>query len=150
MDELSKLIDQLVQQKTFSLDAVEQVNALREKAKEVEKNLTFAQSALESKRREILQLEHKVSSRDDVIQKWEDREKALQAREAKMSALEQEVAVSTATARVWDEAMRRMLANRTLRETVTSSVPVVRSYGSSSGEVVEHHNKTDTVTREEA
>lgn len=149
MDELTKAIDKLVEQKTFSLDAVGAIKDLRDKASSCETRLKSAEERIAAREMELRQRDSTIVARDAEIKKWADREAAIVAREAKMAELEQRAAVEWAKAQVWDSCFARLFGNRVVRETVTSSVPIEQSYSGGGGSFVSHHTKTDQVVREE-
>lgn len=124
-DELTKMIDNLVETKTFGLDAIDGVKALRDKAADLEKKLKAADTANVEARRNTLELEGINKTQTDRLVAWEKRLFDLTTREAKITDLEKTVAVETTRAATLDSCMSRMLANRSVRESFTSSVPLV-------------------------
>ena len=148
-DKLTDLIAEIVKEKTFSLEAVQAIEQIRAKAATLELNLQGAREETRRAESEIAALSAERAAHRTAETTLEARQKAVAEREKKMTDLERETAVSKAEARVLDNCLSRLLGNRQIRETITSSVPIQENY-SGGGSHVSHHTKTDNVTREEA
>lgn len=148
-DKLTDLISEMVREKTFSLEAVQAIEQIRSRASELEARLAAANDALASKDKQIAKYAAEESERSADRERLKTQLVALAEREKKITELERGTAVAQAEARVLDRCLDRLLGNRIIRETLTSSVPIARQYSGGGGDFVEHHTKTDTVTREQ-
>jgi len=119
-------IDKAVEEKTFSLDALKAIQAIKEQAEKLGKDLKYAQSNLE---RSKIDTERERSAKDraeKTVQEWEKRESDLKARETKVTELEKQAAVAMAVSAAQLNMFGMVFANRTLRENImeTASKPV--------------------------
>lgn len=137
-DNLVELIDTLVTQSTFSLDAVKGIEALRVSAAKSQYDLDTYQRMYREKSNEFDQLGTRYN---DLIKRATD----IEAREKATSALELKVAVAEARAAVYSEVVGKMFGNRILREQalVGHVVPTPQGYPSL-------HSTSDRKTVEEA
>jgi hypothetical protein len=148
-DELTKMIDTLVETKTFGLDAIDGVKALRDKAADLEKKLIAAGVAAANTSEAVAKQNAAINQQLATIAAWEKREAELRAREAKMTELEKSVAVESAKSFVWDTCFSRLFANRVVRESTTSNIPTSYCPPGSSYPVTQWNTETKGVTREE-
>ena len=147
---LTIAIDKIVTEKTFSMDGVKAIEALREKAETQFQALT---AEIEFSK----MLRHDLREKDDRIKAYEAREARLAKREEDLSkrevaitALEKDTAVANAKFNVLDSFTGRLLANRIVRETILNTQPIQMGATSSSpGYVVNYEAKRD-VTSEQA
>jgi hypothetical protein len=149
MNELTNLIDTLVQQKTFSLEAVGLIKDLRDKAADLENKLKNSQVNGEHQRRDIQNNEAAIRRQNDELAKWAKREADIQAREAKMTELEKMVAVETTRATVYSVCMDKMLANRIVRESIQHSEPHTYIRPGDSYPQTTYQTRTQDTSREE-
>lgn len=137
MDDLTKAIDKLLNEKTFTVEAVRGIEELRKRAERMEQELkgTTDLSAKYEKESEKLRSENAV---------LKAREAALAEREKKMTDLERTAAVEAAKTAVWSECFTKIFANRVVREHVNDSVPLMNQQG-----YVQRDYSSKDVTREE-
>jgi len=115
MADLTTLIEKLVEEKTFSLDAVAAIQTIRQKAVDLEKQLSQALTSADAYKDKLdaITFEHSrlIARENSVIE-----------REKKMVELEKAVAVSDAVRAAQKDMFDRMFANRVVRESnITSS-----------------------------
>jgi len=142
-------IDDLVEKKTFSLDALKAIQDLRAKA---EKSLeTEAQNAAK-----ITSQADNLSKLSAEINAWQSKDAALKAREdavakreAAITRLELETAVANAGMNVMRETVSMFLRNRVVREDIVSSTPVGVPGGGGGPGYIQNAPKTENITREE-
>jgi hypothetical protein len=117
-DTLVQMIETLVQEKTFSLDALEAIKVLRDKAVKLQEELDATKRMLESinAAREVLSTEktHLLMQLDT----WIKRESDLLARERNMFALEQRTAVAEAKADAFLMSMKITFAPNLVRNSL--------------------------------
>jgi len=151
MSELIDLIDRMVVEKTFSLDALEVVKKLKEKAEKLESDLKSANAAatnwkqsLDARKAEVLQLQAEIAW-------WVKRENDLKSRELQITALEQKVAV--AEARYWtqNETVSMFLKLPSVRRNITETIGhvVPPSGGLTYPTVYQAQDRTETVETQE-
>jgi len=123
---LTSYIDKVVHEKTFSLEAVQAINDIKEHATTLEVNLKNRTNDLERRKWEINQHEAKIHSLETQVKDWQKREADLKAREVKITELEKDRAVAIAVQSNSMECMRMMLANRIVRENIQESIPLMQ------------------------
>lgn len=124
---LTALIDDLIREKTFSLEAVDAIKALRDKAKALEDGLYVSRTDLEKERGKVTTLESEKSA-------WKARESAVASRDAavaerekKITELEKSSAVAAAKSEIWSDAFHTIFKNTVVRRNVSSNVPLMAS-----------------------
>lgn len=119
-DNLVQMIESLVQEQTFSLDAVEAIKALRDKAESLQQTLAETQTKLEARRDQIASMTAEKSSLSTELDSWTQRESELQKRERNIFALEMKAAVAEARADAWQTSMKITFAPNLVRNAVQS------------------------------
>lgn len=119
-DNLVQMIETLVQEKTFSLDALEAIKALRDKAESLQRTLAETQTNLAAQR----DLSASLTAERDAIRAelnlWKARETELEKRERSIFALELKAAVAEAKAEAWQTSMKITFAPNLVRNSVQS------------------------------
>lgn len=143
-DQLTKCIDEIVSEKSLSMEVLKKVYELKEahtllqkNHEEVYQNLNDANKGWSDARTRIVNLETQVSKYENVL----ERERKIELAEALLK-VRQEQAQSERNLAV--ELFKTVFANTTVRKTVNSSVPVgvpssgyVSNYNGSHSETVE-------------
>lgn len=142
MDDLTKAIDKLLNEKTFTVEAVRGIEELRKRAADLHSQLARTQEL----QREYSD-KYAIAAGENAILKA--RENAVAEREKKMTELEMKAAVESAKAQVWDQCFGRIFANRIVREHVNDSVPVLQTYSGGGSSIVRDYSSKD-ITREES
>jgi len=133
------LINELVEQKTFSLDALDRVKTLRDQVGELEMKrdtLMGQNDTLQRENNRVKTIESSLS----------ERERAVTEREKNITTLERETAVAKAESAVYRDVVTRMFANRIVREANTTSQYVASSQPGMGPLLMPN---SSTVTREE-
>ena len=124
-DTLVQMIETLVQEKTFSLDALEAIKVLRDKAVKLQEELdatkrTLAESraAREALNAEKTTLNAEKTTLNEQLNGWTTRETELLNREKTMFALEQRTAVAEAKADAFLTSMKITFAPNLVRNSV--------------------------------
>lgn len=145
------LIDKAVEEKTFSLDALIAVQRIKEEATKLEKDLRYARSSIESYKIDLGREQAKRNTAEENVKKWQEREAALVAREAKITELELKTAVAEAESRVYASITDKMFANRILRENVVVSAtrPIIAPGQSYQSGTASETSSTNTERRED-
>jgi len=123
-DKLTDVIDEMVRNKTFSLDALEAVKGLKDRAIEQEKKIERLDSLLATRAESEARLRAENSTLQRTIDDHAKNEISLREREAKVLTLELAEARSTATAGALREAFGIVFKNTTIRESVQRSTAV--------------------------
>lgn len=144
-NQLSNLIDKMVQEKTFSLDALTAIQKLRESALEMERTIALLREDREAQRIVGEELNRKLHEANLQLANIAIREKSVEEREAKIFALEKSEAVANAKSSTLDSMFDRIFRNTIVRETINRDVPLTRSYGNNAGDTVERHQVRTTV-----
>jgi hypothetical protein len=112
------LIDDLVASKTFSLDALEAVRQLKDKAVELERQLERRNQEVADLKETKLHLENKVREQRALVDAIDAREKAVIGRESQIHTVEMARAVSDARAATFEQAMKIVFAPNMVRNMV--------------------------------
>lgn len=121
---LTKAIDEIVNEKTFTVEAVDAIKNLRDRAEILERNLEAAEKKGDLQDKVITDLNKSVDIFKTREAELTKREREVTEREKNMITLEKTTAVAEAKAGVWDECLKRLLGNRILRENFNKSIPV--------------------------
>lgn len=126
--ELTNAIDQIIQQKTFSLEGVDAIKTLKIKALALEESVI-------AKDRRIAELEQlrkdfsaDITTLNDALKIARMREDSLVKREANIAQLERTSAVADARSGCYTDIFNKMFANRQFREHVIESTQVPVPY----------------------
>ncbi len=120
MEKLTQLIDDIVEQKTFSMDGIEGVKRIRDRAATLESQATEDKKLRQKDTETIRELRAESIRFTECIAKWNKRESELQEREAKMIGLEKGAAVSEAKADTFKKCFGFVFRNtETVAETKT-------------------------------
>ncbi len=141
MDELTQLIDKMVHEKTFSMEGVEAVKALRDKAQDMEAELTRIKAGYEREKQQVSAWERKNGAAENRLKAWEAREQALQKRELTMTELEKAAAVARAKEETFRECVGLVFRNSTLRREMFGQQPIADNSGFAT-----QQPKSETVT----
>jgi len=128
-EKLTKLIDDLVNQKTFSLDGLKAVEELRKRACDLERTLENAHGRIISMEGVLTETSTELAilrGRENEIVK---KDAAIKARESAIFELEKGKAVADAKSEVWSGIFHTIFKNTVVRENVTRSLPVTNQYG---------------------
>lgn len=144
---LTDIIDTIVSEKTFTAEGLRAIENIRGRAETLETQLTIANGHIQTLNKEAAEKGNEISR----LKKRENdlllREGAVAEREKKMTALEMSSAVAQAKSDVLDKVVSGMLANRQIRESIVSSVPVFEPYHGGGGSW-STRSRSDDVTRE--
>ena len=148
MEDLVKQIDLLVEKKTFNLDALDAIKALRTTAEEQEKKINFLESYKKEHLVTIARLENAVRKKDEEILALTKREAEIENRERNVFNLEKQTAVSNAVSDAYKDIFGKMFVNRQFREVIVDSatkpIPTGNGYPT-----IMNESSTKTTTREE-
>lgn len=115
---LAQMIDKLVEEKTFKLEGLQAIGHLKKEAQEVEARLKYCQDSLERALKgnnELSRAKLEVErERDALLKRIAD----VEAREAKVSQVEQVGAVNAAVANTLRECFQTVFKNTIIRESV--------------------------------
>lgn len=122
--DIIEIVDKLIQEKTFSLDALSAIEELKEKAAELGNSLSEAQDACNQYDSDLTKSESHLASASLDIEHWEKRESELKEREANVFLNERAKAVAQARAEVFDHCFKTVFANVTIRRNISRQVAV--------------------------
>lgn len=144
MDELTKLIDQMVQEKTFSMEAVSAINVLREKAEAMEETIKVSKEAHEDCAKRYNELSDEKSKLQNQLSTWKIRESEIAKRETYIQQLETAKEVSKAKEDTFRECVTLIFRNTLVRDDMFGTKPMADSSG-----YVTPQNTSETNTRSE-
>ena len=149
MNDILKQIDQLVADKTFSLDALEGVKNIRDALIKAESKSEQLQKECDDHIKELTRLRAKI----------EEEQVKNASLNAKLGAMELTVAAGQeaiytaqkheAVANAWKEAMQTVFKPNTVRETVNRSIPIPINPGNGGASYVTTYGETTNVIRED-
>lgn len=129
MEKLTQLIDELVSEKTFNLDAVEGIQKLRERAEALETKSVSLEEKLEKEEGKSVK---EIVKNDKLLQElseWRSRESSLSEREKKITELEKAKAVAQAESATFEKCVGLVFRNTMLRKDAFGQVPVADNNG---------------------
>lgn len=144
MSELTDMIDKMVAEKTFTLEGVEAIKKLRDRAAEQEGAITKLKELDEEHRRELARVRTELASAKEKNTYWAGREEAIAGREKVMSNVEKNGAVAEAVAAAYKDAMSIVFKPNMVRESVFRNRNEPLPPGGSYGQVMMSDNETST------
>ena len=144
-EKLTTLIDEIVHEKTFSLEAVNAVTNLRDTAEALESQVRILTKKNKTNEENAKIHEIRVSKLRNEVEDWKKREADLIVREMKILNLELGTAVSNAKAETYKECVSLIFRNETVRKEMFGSIPVSIDGGYPT---VQSTNETITETKE--
>ncbi len=121
-EDLLKSIETLVTEGTFTLEALEGIKDLKNKAEKLASELDKTKKDLASSEESNSRLSDVVSTLQKRNNELSARESAVEAREAQVTILEKVAAVAQAESAVWEKATRIVFAPNTTRETIVRNL----------------------------
>lgn len=146
MEKITEMIDALVAEKTFSLEGVKAIEAVRAKAESLQKTLEMTTTERDNIRKERDIERNRAEQNAATVKQWEARETAIAAREKTMNDCEKKAAVSDATAGTFRECFSMVFRNFSVNESITKSVPVPQGPGMYPATMTETSHSTVTKT----
>lgn len=148
MNDILKQIDQLVADKTFSLDALEGVKNIRDALIKAEAKNEQLQKECDDHIKELTRLRTKI----------EEQQKSISDMTAEIVMMKSTVAAGQealynaqkheAVAQAWKEAMQTVFKPNMIRESVSRSIPVAVQSGPSNS-YVQNYSDSSNIIREE-
>lgn len=123
---LEQIIDKMVADKTFSLDAMEAVKKLKDTAAKTASDLEVARRELKDSKQYAETLSSTLSSVRAELSAWTTRDASLTKREAEITQLEKTAAVEAARAEAFRWSMSTVFAPNVVRT-------AVQKFGSAAG-----------------
>lgn len=145
---LTELIDQLVNEKTFSLEGVKAIEQMRQKAEQQQAKIEALAARSAEQVTEIAQLKADNERKAAELTEIKKREADLKVRETAVAAHETLAAVSKAEAAAYKHSMEIVFKPNTVREKIVNTIPLSQNM-QGGGSYVAGYSKTDEVTREE-
>lgn len=146
-DELTKLIDNLVEQKTFGLDALGPIKDLRDRAAKQEAALKESSDRIGKLEALGYQKDNKIKLLESDVRDWAQRQAEIENRERKVFELEKASAVAVAQSGVWSDAFHTIFKNTITRESINRSSPIAVN-SSGGGSYVSNYETKENVVRE--
>ncbi|SFT11580.1 hypothetical protein [Methylobacterium sp. yr668] len=120
---LATAIDELVEKRTFGLDALGAIKGLRDKAIEQDARIDELLARVEERDQVIGGLRHEKAQVQAALDAMKAREAEMSAREAKTRDLELKEASATARATAYGEVFGTIFRNVTVRENAIRQLP---------------------------
>lgn len=147
--ELSALISKTVEEQTFSLDAVKAIGAIRDRAIALEEKLSERETMIAQRDETISQQRKELAETEKKSNALRELEISIIKREANITALEKQVAVSLAESKILDSVVTRVFANRMVREDTITSTPIMNNGINGSPGFVSNYDTRNTIARTE-
>lgn len=148
MSDILKMIDELVEQKTFSLDALSAIKALREEAKVQAAEIVKLKDSVKYQEAEKQRFERDLRHAESKLDKIAAREQAVAERESKITQLELDKAVASASLTSFKEACGMFLKNTIVRESVSSNARRPMPGPTGSYPIISDESGSESRTRE--
>lgn len=113
---LQAALDELIGQKTFSLEAVEAIKAMSDENAALKLKLETSTKALDDKTQESIKYQSTLGIVKDELKKLQDREFHLDRREAEITKLECSVITEKAVAAAYKDAMQIVFKNPVMQQ----------------------------------
>lgn len=120
---LTDAIDQLVNEKTFNLDALTAIQELKTKAVAQDRRIQAQDETIAYRDSELARMKGQISTLQREAEKAAGREAELVQREGRVRELELKEAVSTAKGETLEKVFGTIFANVKVRETATRQLP---------------------------
>lgn len=124
-DSLIAQINRLVEEKTFSLDALSAIEGIKNAAQSAQKELEAAREELKNERANSLRLGEIVAQNIAAGSELAKRVAAVEAREKVMTELEKKAAIADAVSSAQKEMVALVFRNLEVRQSVFGSQPAV-------------------------
>ena len=148
MEDLNKVLDKVIEERTFSLEAVEAIKRLREELDVTKVKLTELNLDYESLKSDFNSLEQFKEQSDSEIKGWSNRFKELKEREKRITDLEKSEAVASVSYDVASRFLDALLKNTVFREQTQKTLATPVKGGSGSGGYTQLDNVTETTQKE--
>lgn len=146
--DIVKQIDDLVASKTFSLDALEGIKAIKDEHQRVLRDLQAKAEMLDLKRQENLALREEIGRKQAAIEELQTKVEGMSLQASNGAAAIWEKKIAEASAAAYKDALQIVFKPNAVRESVHHSIPVmVTSNGNSYPQNVQHQQH---ITREDA
>jgi hypothetical protein len=147
-EDVNKLIESMVQEKTLSLDAMVSIQALKDRVAKADIEIEQYKGVIKARDASIAGLQADNARLKEQIAPLADRELKVAEREAKMNQLELQAAVARAEAGAFRHSLGVVFASNTVRESVlrTRSHSEYDSRTGQSNSSSENDNVTTTKT----
>lgn len=127
--QLSNMIEELVQQKTFGLDALDAIRALKSRAELLESEIKRKDDQITALSSAVQEKDERLAVQQRELSKIGAREDAVAAREAKIHTHEMTAAVAQARAGAFEQSMKIVFAPNRVRDSVQSFGQVANGQG---------------------
>ncbi len=143
------LIDTLVEQKTFSGDAISAIADLRKHAEQLEHNLKNRDINIERLDAEKRQIDAKLGAQERKAEEFEKANIALTEEVEKTRTIEKARAVASAKAETLENCFDKVFRNIQVHRSVTSQIPLETTYndgmGNTNSTVQNYSNREEVV-----
>jgi chromosome segregation ATPase len=141
---LTAMIDQLVTEKTFTMDALQAIQEMKVKAEYLEAEHTKLERQLTDSKADRDSLSNQLTTAEGLLLGWKNREQELVKRELKVTEHEKRSAVAEAQASAYKDALKTVFAPNVVRQSVATS----RSYTNPNGQYISDGGFDTTTTAE--
>jgi chromosome segregation ATPase len=148
MKELTDLIEKVVADKTFSLDAMKAVEDLKTRFAKAEADRDRHKEELTVKAKQISSLENDLSIQNAKIKAAEAEIAALKAEQDKAKASISDAALQAAVAAAYKDALHTIFKPNAVRETIHRSTPVSVQPSQQCSGYVQNYMSTEDVLKE--
>lgn len=124
LSEVSALFNKLLVEKTFSMEALEGIKVLRDKAVKLEEDLKKALYSRDQYERELQRATQQIQNNESKKDALAAREAVVSKRETDMTKLEINSMVASAKFEVMSQFTSLLLKNRQIREEAMGSTPM--------------------------
>jgi peptidoglycan hydrolase CwlO-like protein len=141
---LTAMIDKLVTEKTFTMDALQAIQELKVKAEHLEDSNLKLEAQLKDSKAERSTLSNQLAMANGLVIDWKTREQELVKRELKVTEHEKTAAVANAVSAAYKDALKTVFAPNVVRQQVMTS----RNYTNANGQYTSDGGCDTTTTAE--
>ncbi len=148
MKELTDLVEKLVTEKTFNLEAAKAVEDLKEKFRTKDQEHEALRAALKGKSEELIERAKIIADLEAKVKGLEHGLKLLQEQDAKAKTAIYEAERERAVAAAYKDALHTIFRPNAVRETIHRSTPISVQASPQCSGYVQNYNSTEEVTKE--
>jgi len=132
-DDISAIIEHMVQEKTLSLEAMTSIQLLKDRSSRADLEIERQRDVIKQRDATVSRLEGELETLKEPLTKLEQRERLVAEREKKIHELEVQAAVAQAESRTFRHALGVVFAPNAVRESIQRMTSSNGSNGLSNG-----------------
>jgi hypothetical protein len=140
LESVNAMMEKLLQQQTFSAQAVEGITKQREENNALKLRVLALEKDIEARRLAFDDVKTENARLQARIKEFEAQEKAVREREAKAASNETATAVAQAESKTFEKCVTLIFRNTQMRETIFSREPLPTVSSANPNQYIQQHN----------